>query len=326
MILNWNTAENTLACVASVLESQYQNLEVLVVDNGSTDDSVARLRNVRGVTLIENTCNLGFTGGCNTGIRQALRDGTDYVWLLNSDAQVEPGTLGQLVAAAEADPRIGLASPVIRDAADGASITFCCGLIAHGTLDHTPTNQPEIARAWHAASPERISLHGTALLVRRALIETIGELDDRFFAYWEDIDYSIRSARAGFRNVVVLECSVLHEAKAPTTEPGRIKPHYFYYMARNEILLWRKHGGSIALLRVLLWSLQRQLRQLRLLRGNRVLGDALLAGVWDGWRGAQGSYHPACRMPEPLRTVLARYADTWLRLLGGRQFPQGNLT
>ena len=86
-------------------------------------------------------------------------------------------------------------------------------------------------------------LLGTALLIRRSLIETIGLMDDRFFAYVEDIDYSLRSTAAGFRNVEVPDAIVWHRFKRPVENPSGVPPYLHYYISRNYLLLWRKLSG-----------------------------------------------------------------------------------
>ena len=81
------------------------------------------------------------------------------------------------------------------------------------------------------------------MLIRRALVEAVGHFDEQFFAYWEDVDYSLRSIRAGYHNIVVSENEVRHAPGIHETGLSAKPPHFFYYMARNELLLTRKHVG-----------------------------------------------------------------------------------
>ncbi|OYV32429.1 MAG: hypothetical protein B7Z80_27000, partial [Rhodospirillales bacterium 20-64-7] len=158
-------------------------------------------------------------------------------------------------------------------------------------------------------------LVGTAMLIRRALFEKIGVLDDRIFAYWEDIDYSIRSALAGFRNVMVFDTSIYHPGKATIAAPDTVKPHYYYLMTRNEIMMWRSFCSPKQVLKAAFWVLRRQLRQIMRMPNNATGLDAMLSGLWDGLRGIGGGYDPKRRMPTPFRQLLARYPDLWLRIL-----------
>src|SRR5690349_15292171 len=120
VILNWNGAADTLACLDSVERARPEFVEAIVVDNGSAEADVARVgAAVDGrswAELVRNVENLGFAGGCNVGIARALERGADYVMLLNNDATIEPGAFEALVEHLEANPHTGLASPLILDA------------------------------------------------------------------------------------------------------------------------------------------------------------------------------------------------------------------
>ncbi len=293
VVLNWNGAEDTLRCIASLARQTHPNFRILVVDNGSTDGSTERLRALGDrITLIESQENLGYTGGNNLAIREALKGEAGYVWLFNNDAVAEPDTLARLVAACEADPGIGLASPLVRDDADPALIHFAGGRFDLDTPIYEPTEDLEKARAWQEADPGHMALWGTAMLARRALVEKIGLLDERIFAYWEDIDYSIRCALAGFRNVMVFDAVIFHAAKPTILSPREVKPYYFYFMTRNELLLWRKFCPLKKYLRAALWTLRRQSRQIERMRDSQAHVDAVRAGIWDGFLGKGGAYHP----------------------------------
>jgi hypothetical protein len=135
------------------------------------------------------------------------------------------------------------------------------------------------------------------------------------FAYWEDTDYSIRSARAGFRNVVVFATSVFHPGKPTIVSPAGVKPHYYYFMARNEILLWRKVCSRGRFMRSILWVLRHRLVQIERMPENTAGREAILSGLWDGWRDIGGRYDPARRMPYPLRAWLGRHPRFWIRVL-----------
>ena len=302
IVLNWNGLADTRACLASLRAQDYKTLSLIVVDNASSDGSAAALRaEFADLTLRCNGKNLGYTGGNNPAIGAALADGADYVWLFNNDAAAAPDVLGRLVAAAEADPRIGLISPLIGHAGGGCE--FAGGLIdvARGTW--RTTADPAQGRAWQERHPDRFVPTGTALLLRRGLVERIGLLDDRFFAYWEDTDYGLRSLAAGFRNHLAFDVLAGHAPKPPPSA-GLGRPHYYYLMARNEILFWRKHLGKRAA-RPVFWALRRQMRLAAASRHNRATVDSIMAGIWDGLLNRGGAYDPTRRMPAPARALLA---------------------
>ena len=204
VILNWNTPGETLAALDSVHRMDYPNYSVAVIDNGSTDNSLSLLSGIttKTVQLVTSPQNLGYTGGCNLGFDIALREGIDFVWLLNSDAVTQPNTLSSLIHLAQRDPHIGLVSPVIASLEDPTRLINAGGLYRPELPSFEPTKDIELARKWSSLHPDRILLLGTALLVRTDLIRTVGPFDPDFFAYWEDTDLSLRSVQAGFLNKV----------------------------------------------------------------------------------------------------------------------------
>ena len=291
VVLNWNGAGETLACLASLRAQDYPNAALIVIDNGSAPDDLAALRAGLGdAVLIANPRNLGFAGGVNTGIARALADGAAYVWLVNNDARVAPDALSLLVAAAEGDPGLGLLSPVIRNLDRDGAPDFAGGRFRTAPLTfHMTADAAEGAR-WRAEQPGQVWLTGTALLLRRTVIERIGGFDAALFAYYEDNDYALRAAAAGFRNAVVPGAAVFHRSGDPSAAvPGK-RPYFYYYMARNQILLLRKHGGLRRNARALVWALRAQAREARRWRAHPEVVRAIGAGIVDGLRGAGGAY------------------------------------
>src|SRR6266446_1270900 len=176
LVLNWNNWRDTNECLASLHGLDYDNWKVIVLDNGSTDGSVDRIRErFPEVEVMELSENLGFAKGNNAGIRAALERGADYVWLLNNDTTVDRNALRALVEKAEEGPKIG---------AVGSAIYFM--------------SEPERLQAWgggyvdfwlgrghrflRPVADERIQfLTGASLLLRRSALESLGLLDEGFF-------------------------------------------------------------------------------------------------------------------------------------------------
>jgi GT2 family glycosyltransferase len=311
VILNWNNSEQTIATVETVLQQSYPRFRVLTIDNGSSAAQVASLRGLSGerVEVFEFEENRGYTGGCNEGLRRGLEERADYVWLLNSDAEVEDkNTLHSLVELAESDAKIGLVSPRLAEPGEGGSLNWCGGFCSMSPPLRDATSDPEVARRWAEQYPDAGMVRGTALLVKSSLIRAIGMFDEKFFAYAEDDDYSYRSSQAGYRNLVDEKCLVRHPDKNSILDPFAIKPHVWYYAARNDYRFWRKHLGTLRALRPCWWGFLKTLRDMRRCRGNDSLTDAMLAGTWHGWTGRTGAYDPGYRMPGPLAALVWRYA------------------
>ncbi len=311
VILNWNSAEETRAALASVLAMDYSNLSVVIIDNGSTDDSLGILRQlVRDhVELVVSGENLGYTGGCNLGFDLALCNEADYVWLLNPDAVTEPHTLTSLITIAENDSSIGLLSPAIVSLHDPQERVYLLGKVDLQEPSYQITKDPQTAQRWIATVPDQLALLGTALLVRVSLIRKIGGFDPTFFAYWEDTDLSVRTHQAGFRVAVDLNSVVRHTEKFAKDDPHTIKPHYWYYMARNEIRFWKKHSSRFRLLKALWWHYTKQLTYLKLLKENPTSCQAILAGLWNGWRGRTGPYNERLNMPALAAAVVRKHSE-----------------
>ena len=318
-ILNWNKRDETLHCLGAVLAQDYPNLRVVVVDNGSTDESVPALRALGDrIVLIENKENLGFTGGCNAGMRHALAHGGDYVWLLNNDAECEPAILSCLVAYAEARPDVGMVSPIITDRRSRED-NFAVGRLDLATGIAGETADATEAEAMQARYPGQIMLKGTALLLKRALIERVGFLDERFFAYCEDNDYSVRCAAAGFRAACVTTERIYHEEGQPGG--GWRKPYAYYYAIRNGILFWRKHANGLVAWKYARWHACTIFRVLARAGYGRAETEAFADGLWSGLRGATGRWEPSCpshHMPHVLRRMFVAMPALSLALMEGK--------
>jgi GT2 family glycosyltransferase len=234
IILNWNGFPDTAACLSSLRGLHYDHYEVIVVDNGSTDDSVSRLRNeFPWTTLLETGTNLGFAGGCNAGIRYALSHGSDFVWLLNNDTKVDPSALQALIKTTTADPRIGaLGSAIYRmdqperiQAWGGGYVNFWLG------------------RSRHFLAPvhdRRIEfITGASLLISRQALESVGLLDEGFFMYWEDADFCFRLRRANWQISVAGGSKVWHKQNASVGEKSARLDTYFNASAAR---FFRKHA------------------------------------------------------------------------------------
>lgn len=230
LILNWNNYKDTTGCVESVLKINYPNFRIVLIDNGSNDTSEEILRKrFPQLMLLQTGDNLGFTGGNNIGIKYALKQKADYVLILNNDTVVEPGFLEPLVNSGEEDKNIGLINPLIfRFGTD--AIDFAGGKISKFT-----------SRALHTDNllekPDYLT--GSCLLIKREVFEKIGLLDERFFLYFEDVDFSLRAKEANFKLKVEVSSKILHKISATTGK--NYNPRNVYYTTRNSYYFISKH-------------------------------------------------------------------------------------
>ncbi len=266
VVLNWNGGADTLECLASVQRVTYPGCRVLLVDNGSTDDSVAQARRqYPGLAVLENGANLGFAAGNNAGIALALAQGADYVLLLNNDTVVDPGFLEPLLAVFADDPQVGFASAKIYYYDRPDTVWFFGGAVrwANGWAYHLHPNRQD-AGATYQGTRRTPLVTGCCLLARRAVFEQVGLLDPRFFLIYEDADWSVRAGRAGYKGVVVGASHIWHKVSASFR---RDQPaHGTFYFTRNGLLFIHKHAPrprSAAWQFVLSWVVGPSLREAR---------------------------------------------------------------
>jgi GT2 family glycosyltransferase len=319
VVLNWNDPAPTFDCLDALRRLDYGNARFVVVDNGSRPETLRPLTALTDIELLKNPTNLGFAGGANVGLRHAFSTGADYVWLVNADALPAPGALKALVAMAEAEPTIGLLSPLLHDHGNLQKPNACFGFFDRRSLGTTQTDDPEQARRWLAECPGSVIAFGTALVIRRRLFEAIGGFDESLFAYAEDVDYCLRCVRAGFRVSFCFDAVVWHSFRDPVGDPEGCPPHIHYYMTRNYPLLWRKLSThSLPLARAAYWLLRRRLLVIERLSANQTAAEAVLAGLWDGFIGRGGVYDPTRRAPWWLRKSLGRHPGAIIRLMDGK--------
>jgi GT2 family glycosyltransferase len=243
IILNTNRREDTLACLASLERSTYENNQVIVLDNASSDGSVEAIRSsYPQVQIIELKENLGYAGNNNVGIKVALEQRADWVFVLNEDTILAPDCLSQLVEVGESDPQIGILGPMVYHF-DEPNIIQTAG----GRLDrywegsHLAQNEPE--QGQHRKPHEVDWISGCAILLRREVIEQVGMIDARFFYYWEETEWCLRASKARWLIVHVPQAKLWHKGVQREYQP---KPSVTYYGTRNHLLMLAKHQAPLS--------------------------------------------------------------------------------
>jgi GT2 family glycosyltransferase len=234
VLLNWNEWQDTSSCLYSLRDLDYSNYRVVVVDNASVNDSVVQIRERHPkIHVIENPKNVGFAGGCNTGIRYAQSQESDFIWLLNTDTRVDSGALRALVEKAQTDSRLGGVGSVIHfmDEPDrvqcwgGGYVNFILGKPRH-FLKEVRDDRVEF-------------ITGCSLLLRRLAIDEIGLLDEGFFMYWEDGDICFRLRRAGWRLAVAGQSKIWHKGY---TSIGKGRLSSYKNFNASAARFFRKHA------------------------------------------------------------------------------------
>jgi GT2 family glycosyltransferase len=251
-VLNWNGADDTLACLESLGLTDYPAFDILVIDNGSRRSVGPAVRaRFPDVECIELPVNLGYAGGNNVGLRRALANGYDFAYVLNNDTVVDPGFLRAAVAAAR-DGHVAAVGGKVLAFEDPSRLWMTFGSVNYRqSLVHLAGwNQRDVGQYDHGVRDVQWVPGCGWLLSCRALAE-IGPLDERFFAYHEDVDWCTTARERGWR-VLFNPASVLrHRGNQTLGGPGYVSARK-YLSARSTVLFARKHASRLQ--QVKLWT------------------------------------------------------------------------
>lgn len=307
IILNWNGRDDTLECLESVFKSDYPNFEVIVVDNGSKDGSVAAIKNAYPhIHLIENGENLGYAGGNNVGIRYALKKEADYIFLLNNDTVLADDLIGALVEAAESHREGGVFGPVVYDALSRSTIVtagerFLDDNLAIENISCGQKEPPEPSKCYPVDW-----VTGAAFFLRRSAVEKVGVFDERFFLVYEESDWCFRARREGFESLIVPGARIWHRVAA--SFGGEASSLRLYFSNRNRLLFAEKNLSKIAWARILASSSRRLLPRLPRSKGR---GKATPKHLYWALRDTAANWHSP-----PQRAIRQAYRDYVLRRFG----------
>lgn len=253
VVLNWNGADDTLACLDSLAALTYPNFNVIVVDNGSTDDSLDKLHAYSSrypLVLLETGRNLGYAEGNNVGIRHALAHGADFVLVLNNDTTVAPDLLEQLVGAARRNPDAGVFSARVMYFDNPDKVWFDGARWNESALQLEWPGQGESESELGTIDHDTDYACGAALFFRAEVARQIGLLDETFFLVWEEVDWCFRARKAGWCNKVVAAAKIWH--KIGVSFGSESSPLRTYFSIRNQLLWFSRHASFSARLR--LWA------------------------------------------------------------------------
>jgi GT2 family glycosyltransferase len=280
IVVNWNGATLLQGCLAA-LRGLTHPAHVLVVDNGSTDGSAAVAAASPGVEWLPLGENTGFAAANNVGLRRALAAGARHIGLVNNDVQVEPEWLARLVAAAEAHPDAGLFNGLLLFADDRERVNST-GLV-FDALGRAYDRDFGARRASLATRDGPVpAVSGGAALLRADALRRIGLFDPAYFAYYEDVDLSLRARAAGIGCRYVGDAVAYHGYEKTF---GAFSPRKKYLLARNHLRALATHRPwplAAALAPALALARAGVQAPLELARGRRQLAKAQLRGAGAG--------------------------------------------
>lgn len=269
IMLNWNGWKNTIECLESLYQINYANYEIILMDNGSKDGSIQKIEEYangkikveskffqyksnnkplklikpqtakvplefnKELLLVENKTNYGYTKGANIAMQLAQKQLADYFLLLNNDIVVDRNFLYEMVLEAEKSPQIGIAGPTI----------FCYDRPT--TVDFAGEN----LTLWRVKGKEFCAvskrphevdkIEGSCMLIKRTVLDQVGFLFTKYWAYWEETDFCFRAKKVGFKVCYIPKSMVWHKVAASIGGENNLKRQY--YLNRNRLLFAKRN-------------------------------------------------------------------------------------
>lgn len=260
IVLTTNALKMTLEQLSNIskLDTGKFKVECLIVDNGSKDGTEEKLKNYKlpnmDYKFIETGENLGFSGGNNIGIKDAMDRNSDYVILMNNDLILPKDILIKLVDFMQANPDIGIASPkmyfakgyefhkdVYKESDKGKVIWYAGGVIDRNNVYSSHRGVDEIDRGQYDRTEDTDFANGATAIVRCEVIKKVGYLDRSLFLYWEDADFSERVRRSGYRVVYYPKTYMWHKVSSSTGGSG--SPTNDYFLTRNRLYFAKRYSN-----------------------------------------------------------------------------------
>jgi len=303
IVLNWNGWRDAVECLESLQQLAYPSYQIILIDNGSTDDSITKIKSWcrrdpanRKLVIIEVGENKGFAGGNNVGITYALKNGYKYIWLLSNDTVVDKNALGEMIKVAQSDKSVGMVGSKFYDYARPDAVQW----LGSNTIILPRINRSGFSRE---ESIEFRWLCAVSLLVKREVIEQIGAFNENYFYFCEDKDWCIRARKKGWKLYCALKSKVWHKHGA-STGSKRIDKYWLgrkftricwegfsmpaYYESRNTVYLI-KRNYPLYLLPYLVYALFNRIAKILLFDDHKIARiSIILRSMWDGLIGRMG--------------------------------------
>jgi len=290
IIVNWNAGPQLKNCVDSITQfgSGLVN-KIIIVDNGSMDGSETSVEGIAKVTLIRAGENLGFGKACNLGAKYS---NSDYLLFLNPDAALFDGTLAKVVNFMQepTNQTVGICGVQLIE--ESGKISRSCarfptvtGFLAHAVgLDRfVPSLGNSMAEWDHSADRQVDQIIGAFFFVRRGFFEQLQGFDERFFVYFEEVDFSYRAYRAGWRSFYLADTQAFHAGGGTSNQ---VKARRLFYSLRSRVLYAFKHFYFPAALTVLATTLLLE----PLARSVLAVARRSLSGFKETWSGAEMAF------------------------------------
>jgi GT2 family glycosyltransferase len=249
--INYNQLHHTLALLESLQHCTYPDVEVIVVDNASTENPATKIQTeFPDVKVIASSVNLGFAGGNNLGVKNSTGE---YILFLNNDTEVDPGFLEPMIQLFETNPRAGAASSKILYHNSDNIIQYAGSTCVNPmTGRNKRVGYLEKDQGQHDQLRETDLAHGCAMMVPKRVIDEVGDMPELFFLYYEEIDWCESIKRAGYKIFFVPQSKVYHKESMSVGKNSTLKT---YYMTRNRLLFMRRNSSGFSKMMAMMFFL-----------------------------------------------------------------------
>lgn len=251
VILNWNGWKDTIECIESIkkVKKGKYTLEIIVIDNASTDESLEKLKKYR---VVSNASNLGFAGGNNIGIQLALDEGADWVCVLNNDTVVDENLFINFLTAVELNPEVGIVSPKIYFAKGyeyhkrykksdlGHVFWYAGGTIDWNNVYGSNFGVDEVDIGQYDKSRLTDFATGACMFLKSSVLRSIGLFDEKYYLYLEDADLSMRARKAGYEILYAPEAVIWHKVSQSSGIGSDLND---YYITRNRLMFGMRYAS-----------------------------------------------------------------------------------
>ena len=264
VVLAWNQKDETVACLDSLLHSDYPQMQLLVVDNGSTDGTAETVQQLYPqVMVVRSPVNLGIAAGYNLGLNHALAHRAEYILVANNDIVVDESMVRHLAESMADRPEVGMIMPKIYHYYGDQYRLWCTGARwrkfppSVKMMGYNVKDAPRYSR-----SRELEFAPSCCLLIRRQVVEHIGGFDPGYFFYSDDWDYSARVRAAGYHIRFDPAAKLWHKVSV-STQKSEKPSRWWYTMGRSTVRFYRQHSTSSALITYSAWFTVREIVKLK---------------------------------------------------------------
>lgn len=286
VLVNWNGLKDTIECISSLKKLNYKNFVIVVVDNGSIDNSESVIKEMHSdVVVLQTGSNLGFAGANNIGMELSIAKGADYIWLLNNDTIVDADALKNALLLFQEIDKVGAVGSKIYYYHNPNVIWALGGKCNFRTGDAEHIAMNEIDNGQYEIPIEVDYVVGCSMIIPVEVIKKVGFMDTQYFHLQEDADLSFRIKREGYKLFVMPKSKVWHKTYIST---GGISPLYYYYQYRNRLLFLSKFYANNFPTLYIVYRYTRAVLRFLLKERKPSCAFAVIKGSVDFLRGIKG--------------------------------------